>query len=1072
MINHNTIKKGLIILVIFLFVLPQLSIASGHQLYESTVQTKLNEIDAQDKEKLDEPVYAERKKRLIEELPLMQDRYFGENLIISQSSQLSVNPDAYFEEFRKSYTKNDTDFRIQSEKSIDLSNVNNRGILLKVKEGVTFNPEVFDVRIQSVSEQLKSNNIYLVTVPEQYGYSSTLNQLKEDSSIVYANPDYIIESSYIPSDPQFAEQWYLDKIDMPEAWDINKGSSDITIAVLDSGVNANHPDLQGRVLAGYDFVNDDTDASDDNSHGTHVSGIIASNSNSIGISGVDLNATILPVKIANENGLSSVADSIQGIYYAIEQGVDVINMSYGSYQYNSIVEDAIWDAYKQGIVLVAAAGNDAISTNMYPASYEGVISVAATDKYDQRAGFSNYGGFVDITAPGKDIYSTYFLGGYGSSSGTSFSAPIVSALAGMVKAQHPEWSPAEIEWALQNGADNFGSAKWNMYSGYGRVNALGALTTDLPLLQNDASDVKSGAETLINDQLVNGKVDLPMDVDWYSFEVLQSADVRIDLSNIPNHLDLVGGLFKYNGNTVVDQKVIDEGGLGESEQLQFETEPGTYYLAVYDYYDHWSDQSHSLEVSIETNSMDDSNIVEEKEPNDSMDTATILPFEAIGGGHFQTYEDYDLFEVKLPYSGDIIVTTATNSDAYYSDPVAILLDANGNVINEAELTWDSDWELKYSFEKFVNIKAGKYYALITNLQGYSDYNPYVFDISYIGDVVGEIPVPLSSIDSGTYTGSIDVELSSQSGTLIRYTLDGTNPDLTNGVNYTGPITIDSDSTLKVIAVQDGFTSKVITYDYLIEKLVVAAPEASVPSGEFTEQFQLNVTSDLLDAKIFYTLDGSTPSLENGFLYDEPIVISNTTVLKAIAVHGNIKSDVSTFTYTNTSNIGKPFSDTVDHWAENDISFLAEKQIINGYPDNSFHPNESIKRSESASMIVKEMDLPLEGSDFPDVSESHWASGYIGAASKAGIITGYNDGDFIPNAYLSREEMAVILVRAYKLSGSSSMTFSDLNSESWSYSYVEKLVANEITTGYSDGTFRPKNDITRAEFCAMLARVLE
>ena len=123
---------------------------------------------------------------------------------------------------------------------------------------------------------------------------------------------------------------------MTRAWDLNQGSPDVTIAVLDSGVNANHPDLQGRVLSGYDFVNQDYDASDDNGHGTNVAGIIASNADTIGMTGIDFHAKILPVKVSNQNGMGSTLDAVSGIYYAIEQGADVINMSYGGYRYSAL----------------------------------------------------------------------------------------------------------------------------------------------------------------------------------------------------------------------------------------------------------------------------------------------------------------------------------------------------------------------------------------------------------------------------------------------------------------------------------------------------------------------------------------------------------------------------------------------------------------------------------------------------------------------------------------------------------------------------------------------------------------
>src|SRR5699024_11502038 len=132
---------------------------------------------------------------------------------------------------------------------------------------------------------------------------------------------------------------------------------------------------------------------------------------------------------------------LTGIYYAIEQNVDVINMRYVNYAYSKIEEEALWEAHDKGIIVVAASGNEGWNKPAYTASYLPVISVSATNKYDHRARFSNYGDWIDISAPGVNIYSSNYLGGFQFASGTSFAAPIVSSIAGMLKAQHPDWSP-------------------------------------------------------------------------------------------------------------------------------------------------------------------------------------------------------------------------------------------------------------------------------------------------------------------------------------------------------------------------------------------------------------------------------------------------------------------------------------------------------------------------------------------------------------------------------------------------------------------------------------------------------
>ncbi|HEX7065253.1 MAG TPA: S-layer homology domain-containing protein, partial [Bacillales bacterium] len=166
-----------------------------------------------------------------------------------------------------------------------------------------------------------------------------------------------------------------------------------------------------------------------------------------------------------------------------------------------------------------------------------------------------------------------------------------------------------------------------------------------------------------------------------------------------------------------------------------------------------------------------------------------------------------------------------------------------------------------------------------------------------------------------------------------------------------------------------------------------------------------------------------------------------------------------------------FPDSRNHWAKREISYLTKCGIIEGFPNGTFHPDESITRAQAAKIISEELRLPPNESDFPDVESSKWYAPYVGAVEKAGIIIGYPDGEFRPEKTLSRAEMAKILVKAYALTGDSSQTFTDVKKDFWAKSYIQTLVANGIAVGYPDQTFRPTAKMTRAEFSAMEARVL-
>ncbi|GAA0486841.1 hypothetical protein GCM10008986_10310 [Salinibacillus aidingensis] len=479
-----------------------------------------------------------------------------------------------------------------AEKEVDVNTVHDRRIIIEVVnnlDNLAFNPKKYGVTLVESYKILKNNEFIVVRVPESKDFYKKLREINQDPDVSIAEPVYIRTSSYVPADPYYSKQWYANRMDMSEAWEMTKGSSDVTIAVLDTGINKNHPDLKGRVLPGFDFVNNDSLPDDDHFHGTFIAGIIAANADRQGMTGLDFQSKILPVKVGNQKGTLSIEHIVEGIHYAMQQGADVINMSYSSTQPSLIEKKAIKAAYDAGIVLVAAAGNDNVITPQYPASYPGVISVSAIDQNDRKADFSNYGNYVDITAPGVNIFSTYYEGGYATAAGTSFSAPMVSALAGLIKAEHPSWKNYEIEWALEAGAES--GEEWENVNGYGIVNGYKSLAVNLPDWTQDAPDTQADAKSINSSE--KQKVDHPMDQDWYSFKVDSSSTVEINIHNHSTTLNLVGTVYDDNGK----RYKMDQGHIGEGEQYQFQAEKGTYFLKVHDFYDHWSSQPYEIEIT-------------------------------------------------------------------------------------------------------------------------------------------------------------------------------------------------------------------------------------------------------------------------------------------------------------------------------------------------------------------------------------------------------------------------------------------------------------------------------------------
>jgi thermitase len=269
--------------------------------------------------------------------------------------------------------------------------------------------------------------------------SALIEALSKNPNVEYAEPDYIATIDYTPNDPYFAsQQWGPKNVSAPSAWDYTRGSSSVMIAIVDTGVDLDHPDLSAKVRTDidWDYVNNDSTAMDDQGHGTHCAGVAAaSTGNGVGIAGMCPNCQILPVKVLDSAGSGSYSNIASGIRYAADKGAKVISLSLGGSSGNTTLSDAVTYANGKGALLACAAGNSNTSAASYPAYYSACVAVAAIDSSDYRASFSNYGSWVDTSAPGVNIYSTVWNNSYTNMSGTSMATPHVAGLAGLLFSQ-------------------------------------------------------------------------------------------------------------------------------------------------------------------------------------------------------------------------------------------------------------------------------------------------------------------------------------------------------------------------------------------------------------------------------------------------------------------------------------------------------------------------------------------------------------------------------------------------------------------------------------------------------------
>ena len=342
-------------------------------------------------------------------------------------------------------------------------------------------------------EHLALLDVELVDVP--VGQELALaEQLERDPAVFYAEPDYYVYALRTPNDPDYnTYQWNMRHINLEAAWDVTTGSASIIIAVIDTGVDLGHPDISGKTVAGYDFINNDSDPQDDEGHGTHVAGVAAAASNNgVGVVGVSWGSRIMPIKVLDSEGHGTDTGVAQGIQWAADHGAKIINLSLGGSSSSTPLANAVNYAYGRGCLLVAAAGNEYEEGNppSYPAALDHVLAVGAIGHENEHARYSNTGSYVDVVAPGGNpsgssdpdwnhwIRSTYWRGSgssYAGVAGTSQACPHVAGLAALVWSVNASLTNDQVESCIESTAVDLGTAGRDDTFGWGCVNAAAAV---------------------------------------------------------------------------------------------------------------------------------------------------------------------------------------------------------------------------------------------------------------------------------------------------------------------------------------------------------------------------------------------------------------------------------------------------------------------------------------------------------------------------------------------------------------------------------------------------------------------
>lgn len=394
-----------------------------------------------------------------------------------------------------------------------------------------------------------------------------IGRVKSEIEVEYVEKKELHKTFLTPNDTYFTNSfnngmWCLYQVNAPQAWDISTGDANIVVAVTDNAIQVNHPDLVNKIVPGRDVVDNDNDPSpcggNDGFHGSHVSGTVgAETNNNQGVASIGYNISVMPIKIGNCS-TGALTGGYDGIIWAADNGADAINMSWGGGGVSTYGQNVCNYAWNAGVILIAAAGNDGTNQQFYPAAYNNVVSVAATTSGDAKSGFSQYGTWIDIAAPGSQILSTDQGSSYQFSQGTSMASPMVAGLVGLMISHAPSATPQDIIDCLLSSADNIDAANGNYIGqlGSGRINAEEALIC----LSAYTYSLDAGITAILNPDgaLCTATVNPEFELRNYGSQNLTSVSIS----------------YQYDGGTAQPQTINWTGNLsqGGTEIIQLPSE--------------------------------------------------------------------------------------------------------------------------------------------------------------------------------------------------------------------------------------------------------------------------------------------------------------------------------------------------------------------------------------------------------------------------------------------------------------------------------------------------------------------
>ncbi|WP_256252839.1 S8 family serine peptidase [Paenibacillus sp. UNC496MF] len=846
--------------------------------------------------------------------------------------------------------------------------------------------------------------------------------LRGRPEIAYAQPVgavRMLAAEPAPNDPELPKQRYLAQIGAREAWTKVHDQTDLTIALIDTGVDLNHPDLKNNLVPGTNLVSPGKPPEDDNGHGTAVAGVIAGEGNNkAGITGILWHARIMPVKALDADGYGDEERLGEAITYAVDHGARILVLSVGLYRYSPYLKDVTAYAESKGALLVAASGNDggtleAKAKVKYPAAYPTVLAVAGATASGAPETRSNAGPEIDVAAPWS-VYTTAVGGGYKQEQGTSMAAPQAAAAAALVWALHPGYKPYQVRALLRQSAKDIGSPGFDNLSGYGLLRIDKAVAA---ALRPDAYEPNDGRQTAklfplgkqIAAELGGGK-----DADWFRVEAPYDGTVAIRVQSLPAAGESAPTLRVTHAGDASPGGTQDTK-LG-NQTVEWRVKKGRNDFEVR-LFDGASKQRLAYLLTSSFEIAPDAYEVNDK----PYQAYTLPPRSQRVEGNFHQANDEDWYAIRFETGGTLKLSATADSARL---DLGLAYERQGGTLLEEDENGEGEGEASPP----INVTPGTYYIRVRNA---------------ISAQASPVPAQYA-LNVQFATRHADPNEPNDK------TYQATN--VSPGSGYSGVIGKAGDA--------DWYQLR-IGGERLTTLRIGGIPAGIVMKAELFDKRQ----------QPLYTLKSASGAAS---MSREKVLAAGLYYIKVTASAPFDKQYYGLRVTAETLVAG--FRDIGGHWAGSAVAALRQRGIVGGSGDYRFEPDRPVSRAEAVSMLTRAI-APAAGAArapaFRDVGAGHWAYAAVANASRAGWIGGYPNGTFGPGRPISREEMAVVLLRALNVRTArpGGPVFADVPADRWSSPAVAAAKRLGLMGGYAGGRFEPERSATRAEFAAVLLRAL-